>query len=94
LNGVEDTFTVVEGDERVVPAELFDVVLANINREALLAMIPALMERLAPGGRLGLSGLLISDQDIVRAALPSVAMYEATEGDWWTIWIQHETRDD
>ncbi len=93
LNGVGDTFTVVEGDERVVPGGIFDVVLANINREALLAMTPALLTCLRPGGVLGLSGLLISDQEMVRAALPTASIYEDTDGEWWTIWIRNETRD-
>ena len=93
LNGVEDTFVVAEGDERVLPDEIFDVVLANINREALLAMIPSLLARLSPGGLLGLSGLLVSDKSAVRAALPSTSIYEDTEGEWWTVWIRNETGD-
>lgn len=93
LNGVQDVFSIVEGDERAVPDEAYDVILANINREALLAMMPALMAKLRPGGIIGLSGLLVSDAERVRSALPSDAIHEDTEGEWWTIWIRNETRD-
>jgi ribosomal protein L11 methyltransferase len=46
----------------------FDVILANINRNVILANADKLSNLLKPGGRLLLSGLLVSDQtDIVAA---------------------------
>ncbi|AHF15350.1 50S ribosomal protein L11 methyltransferase [Niabella soli] len=40
----------------------FDVILANINKNILLATIPQLKAQLTPGGTLLLSGLLASDE--------------------------------
>ena len=49
--------------------EQFNVILANINKHIILQFMPALAERLQPGGKLLLSGLLVSDEaDIVLAA--------------------------
>lgn len=49
---------------------LFDVILANINKNVLLATIPQLKAQLAQEGVLLLSGLLAADeQDIVDCAL-------------------------
>ena len=45
----------------------FDLVLANIQADVLLELAPALRARLAPGGHLILSGLLVSDAAAVQA---------------------------
>lgn len=53
----------VEGSER------FDVVLANIHREVILSMLDRFAALIGDGGRLIVSGLLLSDRgDIVAAA--------------------------
>lgn len=47
----------------------FDVILANINKNVLLAAIPGLKAQLNPGGRLLLSGILAEDEEaIMRCA--------------------------
>ena len=63
LNGVADRFTVMLGDVTVLHdvEGTFDVVMANINRNILLADMPAMTQKLAPGGRLLLSGFLADD---------------------------------
>ncbi len=64
LNGMENRFRVELDDGSGLMAEqplfggvAFDVVMANINREVLRHMLPALHARLRVGGRLGLAGL-------------------------------------
>lgn len=50
--------------------EVFDVILANINKNVLMETLPQLKEQLAPGGVLLLSGLLLADEaDIVDRAV-------------------------
>ncbi len=89
LNKVSDRFQMFVGTETVVPSGDFEVVMANINRESLRAMLPALKNFLTQNGRLGLAGLLISDREIMLQALGVAGMKpirEATEGDWWSVW--------
>ena len=96
LNGMQDRFRVelddgsgLLADPQLFGSGSFDVVLANINREVLRHMLPALHARLKVGGRLGLAGLLISDAPIMEAALHSLGLdilESCTEGDWWSVW--------
>src|SRR5436190_11034677 len=46
-----------------------DLVLANIQADVILKMLPSLAARLAPGGALVLSGLLVTDRTAVEDAL-------------------------
>ena len=52
----------------------FDLVFANIQADVLLALAPALPGRLAPGGRLILSGLLQGDAPAVLAAYSAAGL--------------------
>ena len=47
----------------------FDIILANINKNVILANLAVLTRRLIPGGQLLLSGLLTTDEPDMRAAL-------------------------
>ena len=64
VTGIE----VLEGTLQAVPAGLgpFDLVMANIQRDVLEVLAPALPAQVARGGRLVLSGLLTSDLAPVR----------------------------
>lgn len=96
LNGMENRFRVELDDGSGLMAEqplfggvAFDVVMANINREVLRHMLPALHARLRVGGRLGLAGLLVSDAPIMESALHALGLdilETCTEGDWWSVW--------
>ena len=63
--------------DRVVLGELadvpdgkpYDVILANINRNVILATRGALYERLASGGTVLFSGILAQDEDLLRRRL-------------------------
>ena len=87
LNGVADRFEVREGALDTVPEGGFGLILANINRNVLLDLLPGLAEKLAEDGRLVLAGLLQTDRETMRGAIRAagLALYdEATEGEWWS----------
>ncbi len=93
-NHVVDRFEVREGDESTVPETGFGLVLANINRNALLAMLDWLLSRTARDGTLGLSGLLMTDRDDMMHALMArevAVIAEEREGEWWSVWVRHAT---
>jgi len=50
-----------------VQGRAFDGILANINRNVILDSLPALAEKIKPGGWLLISGILAQDADIVTA---------------------------
>lgn len=63
-NGVAVGVTAPES----VPAGTFDIVVANILANPLIALEPVLAARTRPGGRLALSGILAAQADDVLAA--------------------------
>ncbi|MDI6401025.1 50S ribosomal protein L11 methyltransferase [Balneolaceae bacterium ANBcel3] len=66
LNNVEKRFEVRIGSvEALQKDEMFDVILANINRNILLDLGSSLHQRLKPGGWLLLSGLLHEDEEAI-----------------------------
>lgn len=66
LNEVEN-FQVKLGSTEVIPAgEKYDLILANINRNALIDLLPELSEKLSENGKILLSGLLEEDENIIR----------------------------
>jgi ribosomal protein L11 methyltransferase len=88
VNDVGDCVTVSDGSIDAVPADQFDAVVANITRDTLLDLLPALRRRLAPGGALLLSGLLTSDRRQMLDALDAhaLAVVEVeTENGWWAV---------
>ena len=59
------------------------LVLANIEARILIPMAKDLVARVAPGGLLLLSGILVPQQDDVRAAYPDLELLEAPAlGEW------------
>lgn len=62
-----DAYTLLQGGAEKISGS-FDIVLANINRNILLADMPVYTTSLKPGGKLLLSGIYITDLDTVRAA--------------------------
>lgn len=60
--------TALEGGLEVIADQLFDVILANINRNVLLASARRLAALCKPGGILLLSGILETDFEVINAA--------------------------
>ena len=72
LNGVVDKIESVCGDARAIEGRKFDIVLANINRNILLADMEAYDKTLAVGGHLVLSGFLAEDVEILTEKASSL----------------------
>ncbi len=67
-------------------AGTFPLVLANIEAKVLIPIAPELAARVAPGGVLVLSGILVPQKDDVLAAYPGFACESApVQGDWTAI---------
>lgn len=73
------------GTIEAVQGRNFDGILANINRHVILESLPRLAELIKPGGWLLISGILLTDEDIVTEAA-SQAGFEKKEmknrGNW------------
>jgi ribosomal protein L11 methyltransferase len=83
IEGIE----VLLGDSRVLShvSGLFDYVLANINRNVLLADMPHFKEVLRAGGRLILSGFYEQDASLLIQSASSIGMTlsrSVLSGDW------------
>ncbi|MCB0638572.1 MAG: 50S ribosomal protein L11 methyltransferase, partial [Lewinella sp.] len=77
--------TVREGDLTAVPEAGFSVILANINRNVILASLPALYDKLDADGDLLASGVLAVDEDQVHAAAEKAGfalVLRRQKGDW------------
>jgi ribosomal protein L11 methyltransferase len=68
-------FEVELGSLEVIPTNsTYDVILANINRNALIELIPKLITYLKVGGRLLLSGLLEEDEPVIKNITESLPL--------------------
>lgn len=88
LNKVEN-FEVKLGSTEVIPeGDSYDLILANINRNALIELLPELVHRLSEGGKLLLSGLLEEDEKIIKeqqAVAPLTYKGTRQHGEWIAI---------
>ncbi len=69
LNGVRDKISVIRGELSAIGPNQFDLIAANIQRNVIESLLPQMTLRLAPHGSLLLSGLLLSDEMPMHAAL-------------------------
>lgn len=80
--------TVKQGNVGLIKNCLYDVILANINRNILLEDIPAYVESLKQNGALFLSGILTGDKEIIiNRCIQSGLSYinEAFQDNWLAI---------
>jgi ribosomal protein L11 methyltransferase len=61
LNNVNDIEFVI-GEENVIPLQKFNMILANINRNVLLKILPVLVTKIKDDGIIILSGILREDE--------------------------------
>ncbi|HJU86839.1 MAG TPA: 50S ribosomal protein L11 methyltransferase [Gemmatimonadota bacterium] len=97
LNGLAARLHLVEGTlDAVARGARFDRVLANLDGRALVGLAGELVERCAPGGRLGVAGLLFPEREPFLDSLVGLPVELADEradedegpGDvWWSAWI-------
>ena len=96
LNGVADRVAFVTGTLEQVPPEAVDVLVANINRNALIEYLEQFERRLSPGGVLILSGLLVSDRSTMIDTVLSRHLKlgkELVESEWWSCSARKETEE-
>ena len=76
INRVDDRFTSLLGDVSILKEVkgTFDLVMANINRNILLADLPMMHEKMAPGARLILSGFYTTDCPMLIEKAQSLGM--------------------
>ena len=83
-NGVAAQLDVFLPQDEPVPATTYPIVVANILASALDALAETLAARVAPGGRIALSGILVGQEgpllERYRAWFDALAV--AREGDW------------
>ena len=91
INHVDDRFTSLLGDATILNKVegTFDLVLANINRNILLADMPAMREKMAPGARLILSGFYTADAPLLigKAATLGLTLEQQKEDNNWACLI-------
>jgi ribosomal protein L11 methyltransferase len=68
----------------------FDVVVANLLADAIVADAPALARAVGARGRLIVSGLLDTQVDAVRAAYPRWRLAETRGDEWRTLTLERE----
>ena len=73
-NGVADHITPILGDASAIEGRHYDFILANINRNILLADMPRYEATLATGGTLLMSGILEFDIEAITARAEALGM--------------------
>lgn len=95
LNGVTEKVESVCGDAKAIEGRKFDIVLANINRNILLADMEVYDKTLNVGGKLVMSGFLAEDVEILTEKASSLG-YELVNhrtNDVWQALELTKTRD-
>lgn len=83
-NGCQN-ISVFEGDSRLLEGKQFDVIIANINRNILLADIPTYAKCLNPNGMLFLSGFYVEDIPMLKDTCNAQMLKfeeQIQRGDW------------
>jgi len=83
-NGVAALISAAHGSGIRGRRRPFDLIFANILLEPLQRLAPALTRRVAPGGRIVLSGLLTSQASAARAAYHALALERRIDLEGWT----------
>jgi ribosomal protein L11 methyltransferase len=92
LNGVAEKVVSVCGDAKAIEGERFDIVLANINRNVLLADMKAYAATLSHGGELIMSGFLEEDIPLLLKKAKTLGLKlvgELAHEEWRAIRVQN-----
>ena len=94
INRVDDRFTSLLGDVNILKEVegTFDLVMANINRNILLADMPLMHQKMAPGARLILSGFYTADIPMLTEKAQSLGMTliaQQEDNDWACLVFQN-----
>lgn len=85
LNGIEAQTNILLGTVECVAGGSYDLILANINRNIILADMDSYVAMLSDGGRLLLSGFLVADIEAITSAATEhgLSLAETSEDDGW-----------
>lgn len=89
LNGITN-LRVLEGDASVLPSNpMFDLLIANINRNILLNDLPRFAQVLKPGGQLLLSGFYEADAPLLiqKGAALGLSLEKETSEEGWEMMV-------
>lgn len=89
LNQVEGNVRIFNGTLDVLADKVYDVILANINRNVILESLATLESMLLPGGILGMSGFLLRDEAVLFAAGSKLGwekIHQSHHSDWLSMW--------
>ena len=94
INCVDDRFTSLLGDAKILENidEKFDIVLANINRNILLADMPMFVSKMHEGSLLILSGFYSDDCEILIEKAHSIGLKllsKTIDHDWACLVLKH-----
>lgn len=94
INRVDDRFTSLLGDAKILENidEKFDIVLANINRNILLADMPMFVSKMHEGSLLILSGFYSDDCEFLTEKAHSIGLKlvsKTTDHDWACLVLKH-----
>ena len=94
INRVDDRFTSLLGDAKILENidDKFDIVLANINRNILLADMPMFVSKMHEGSLLILSGFYSDDCEILIEKAHSIGLKlvsKTTDHDWACLVLKH-----
>lgn len=92
LNGVEDRTRIILGTLADVPPGMFNIVIANIQRNVIEQMLPQLQSRVVREGTLLLSGLLKAERDDMLGTCSSNGFdleEERVEQEWIAFALRH-----
>lgn len=90
LNGVGDRMQIAASDlvEALDATDRFDIIVANIVADAIIALAPRLAPHRAPHAPFVASGIIVERVEDVRAALEAAGMRQQewrTEGEWASV---------
>lgn len=95
INEVQDRFDVrLGGIEQIGDNEMFDFSIANINRNVILEILEFLAEQTNPGGQVLVTGLLHTDEAVIRqklSALPLKVIDMTSEDEWILFHLKKES---
>ena len=93
-NGISERITPMLGDVRRIAGRSYDFILANINRNILVADMAAYAAALTPGGDLVMSGFLEQDVPAITEAAAKLGMTVAATADrdgWILVHVKKES---
>lgn len=85
FNGVETNIILKKGSTDVIPADMkADLMLANIQRDVILELLPDFIKSLTKGGSVVLSGLVENDRDDITSRLsPDARIIDIEQENEW-----------